>query len=171
VLFVDHPPQALPDSALAVAGRTIIIDPLANDLDPDQDPVYLDGLTSVPSLGSVVVNPDHTISYPPEPGETGWRTIVYELDDGNGGAATADITIPVLAPASVDHAAVRPPARGTRELGRLGNSAGNLTSPRRADSVERAVIARWDGFNDEGGQSCAGTNRQVSTNIATDATK
>ena len=102
-MFVDHPPQAVPDSALVVAGTTVTISPLANDFDPDEDPVYLDGLTSVPSRGSVVVNADHTISYTPDPSESGLQTIVYELDDGNGGSATADITIQVLAPASADH--------------------------------------------------------------------
>ena len=84
VMFVDHPPQAVPDSALVVAGTTVTIHPLANDLDPDQDPLYLDGLTSVPSRGSVVVHADHSLSYTPEPSDSGVQTIVYELNSHPG---------------------------------------------------------------------------------------
>ena len=86
-------PTAANDSASTPEDTPVTISPLANDTDPDGDPLTI---TSASALnGTVTVNPDGTVTYTPNPGFNGTDTITYTISDGNGGTSTATITIAV----------------------------------------------------------------------------
>lgn len=71
---------------------------LANDVQSSKGAITLVG-TSAPSLGgSLVVNPDNTVTYRPQPGKYGVETFTYTISDGHGGTATGQVTIDVVAP-------------------------------------------------------------------------
>ena len=91
---VSNPaPTAANDSASTPEDTPVTISPLANDSDPDGDPLTI---TSASALnGTVTVNPDGTVTYTPNPGYNGTDTITYTISDGNGGTSTATITVAV----------------------------------------------------------------------------
>ncbi|MDC7998777.1 Ig-like domain-containing protein, partial [Gilvibacter sediminis] len=64
---------------------------LANDYDPDGDPIVVTGNTD-PANGTVVVNPDGTYTYTPDPGYTGEDTFEYTICD-NGTPALCDTAV------------------------------------------------------------------------------
>lgn len=79
---VDDPPAANPDSASVLAGFTILIDVLANDVDPDGDVVDLIGLDTLPGLGIASIVGDR-IEYVAGPA-TGIDTFSYRVVDPSG---------------------------------------------------------------------------------------
>jgi hypothetical protein len=91
---VDHPPVAKNDSASTTRGRPVQINVLANDSDPDGDPLKVTGV-SKPPFGIVVINADNTITYTPQAGFVGTDTFTYTISDGRGGTATATVKVTV----------------------------------------------------------------------------
>jgi hypothetical protein len=89
-------PVAIDDAATAETNVEQVIDVLANDSDPDADALVIDSVES-PSVGggTVVINLDHTISYTSAPGFTGIDSFSYTASDGQGGTATATVTVDV----------------------------------------------------------------------------
>ncbi len=89
-------PSVVPDAA-TVAGPSVIVDVLANDsgglgvLDATTLTV-----TTPPSAGSTVVNPDHTITYTAS-GVFTTDGFVYRVCDLGGGCATASVTLTAAA--------------------------------------------------------------------------
>ena len=69
---------------------------LANDSDPDGDPLTIIGVTA-PASGSVVAN-GASITYTPAAGFAGTDRFTYTIDDGRGGTATANVTVTVNPP-------------------------------------------------------------------------
>ena len=67
---------------------------LANDNDPDGDPLTVTVPTQ-PTEGTVVVNPNGTLTFTPNAGVSGPVTFTYMIDDGMGGTDTATVTIDV----------------------------------------------------------------------------
>jgi large repetitive protein len=89
----NPPPVAANDTASTPEDTPVTIPVLANDRDPDGDPLTV---TSASALnGTVVVNPDGTVTYTPNPGFNGTDTITYEISDGNGGTSLATVTVSV----------------------------------------------------------------------------
>jgi large repetitive protein len=89
----NPPPTANNDSASTPEDTPVTISPLANDTDPDGDPLTI---TSAAALnGTVTINANGTVTYTPNPGYNGTDTITYEISDGNGGTSTATITVSV----------------------------------------------------------------------------
>ncbi len=86
-------PLAVDDSASTDEDVPVTISPLANDSDPDGDDLTITAADAV--NGSVVVNPDGTVTYTPNPGFNGTDTITYEISDGEGGTSIAEITVTV----------------------------------------------------------------------------
>ena len=60
--------------------------------------------------GTVVINPDGTITFTPAPNFNGPTTITYTISDGNGGTATATVNVTVNA---VNDAPVANPSNAT----------------------------------------------------------
>jgi len=87
-------PVAVPDSIATDRFVPVTIDVLANDSDPDGDPLTVTGVTR-PGRGGVQVEDDGTLSYAPRRGFTGEDSFDYTVSDGRGGTATATVTIAV----------------------------------------------------------------------------
>ncbi len=89
-------PVAVDDSATAQSDIAQVIDVLANDSDPDGDTLVIISCDSV-SLngGTVVINPDQTLSYTSASGFTGQDSFSYSISDGQGDPVTATVTVDV----------------------------------------------------------------------------
>ncbi|MHB9078473.1 MAG: FG-GAP-like repeat-containing protein [Pirellulaceae bacterium] len=101
----NAPPSAKSDSTIVVPGGTVSIAVLDNDSDLNGDPVTL--LTANAALhGSVVANPDGTVTYSAPGSYLGDDRFTYVLSDGHGGTDAGTVTVlvrehnspPVLAP-------------------------------------------------------------------------
>ena len=92
----NRPPVAADDVATAVEDRTTVIPVLANDSDPDGDNLTLDGV-GTPAQGFAAVNGNGTISYTPPAEFSGPDSFTYTVSDGNGGIATATVSVVVAA--------------------------------------------------------------------------
>jgi|GEM_PF-6949133 len=79
------------DSATAVDGQALLIDVLANDSDPDGDPLHLVAVTAA-AHGVAVIAGDR-ISYTPTPGFSGTDTFRYTASDGRGGSGSAQVSV------------------------------------------------------------------------------
>jgi VCBS repeat-containing protein len=90
-------PTAVNDSAQTPVNTPVIIAPLANDTDPDKDPISIASV-GTPAHGTVVINPDGTVKYTPTPGYTGPDSFTYVVTDNQGGTSTATVTVNVGAP-------------------------------------------------------------------------
>lgn len=92
---VQGPPVAVDDFASTLEDTAVTIDVLANDSDPNGDTLTVIS-TTVPMQGTVVINPDNTVTYTPDPtifDDT--DTFTYTIDDGHGLTATATVTVDV----------------------------------------------------------------------------
>ena len=70
-------------------------DVLENDSDPDGDTLTVTDPTVDPNKGTVVQNPDGTLTFTPAPGVTGEVTITYTVEDGQGGTGTGTWVVTV----------------------------------------------------------------------------
>lgn len=91
---VNDDPVANDDTDVTGYETPVIIDVLGNDTDVDNDTLNVLG-TPTSADGTVVVNPDGTITFTPNDGFAGDATIDYEITDGNGGTDTAVVTVTV----------------------------------------------------------------------------
>lgn len=94
VAGVNDDPIAQNDSASTQSEMPLSIPVLANDGDPDGDPIVIASVTS-PSAGSVRIE-GGTLLYVPNPGATGTDTFSYRLSDGRGGSDEATVTVGVF---------------------------------------------------------------------------
>ncbi|MGK0185766.1 MAG: putative repeat protein (TIGR03806 family) [Verrucomicrobiales bacterium] len=93
----NHPPTALADSALTGYQTEIDVDLLANDSDPDGDPLTIINLTQ-PANGIVTFLGGSAVNYSPPSGFSGDAIFTYQADDGAGGISPATVvTITVAA--------------------------------------------------------------------------
>jgi CshA-type fibril repeat protein len=90
---VGDPPVANPDTAVTDEDTAVDIPVLANDSDPDGQPLTVTGGTA--PNGTVTVNPDGTIRYLPNPDFNGTDTITYTIRDPDGNTATSTVTVTV----------------------------------------------------------------------------
>jgi hypothetical protein len=91
---VNHAPVANNDSAAAVSNTAFTVNVLANDSDPDNDPLTVTG-ASTPAHGTAVVNGDNTVTYTSATGYSGPDTFSYAISDGHGGTASATVSVTV----------------------------------------------------------------------------
>ncbi len=91
----NDPPVALDDAATTNEDTPVTIAVLGNDSDLDGNPLTVVSATA--PNGTVTINPDGTVTYTPNANFNGVDTITYTISDGNGGFATATITV-VVAP-------------------------------------------------------------------------
>ncbi|MGH9968876.1 MAG: Ig-like domain-containing protein [Pyrinomonadaceae bacterium] len=90
----NRPPDAVDDTATTCKNRPKRINVLANDRDPDGDPLTVGAVTQ-PANGSVVINSDNTVTYTPRRGFVGTDSFTYTISDGRGGSDTARVTVTV----------------------------------------------------------------------------
>lgn len=94
---VNDAPVAVDDAASTAFNTPVVINVLANDTDVDGDTLAVLG-TPTTADGTVVVNPDGTITFTPAAGFIGTAVIDYSVTDGNGGTASAQVLVAVGAP-------------------------------------------------------------------------
>ena len=99
VTHVNHPPVAVADAALTPRDRPVTIDVLANDHNPDGNPLT-PSLATPPAYGSAAVAGTRIV-YTPEAGWVGDDAFTYQVGDGAGGTATGQVTVQVLAPGAL----------------------------------------------------------------------
>jgi hypothetical protein len=97
---VDGLPTATPDAFVATAGIATPLDVLANDSDPDNDPLTITAFTqpvvNLVQLGTVSLGANgKSLSYVANPGSTGIHAFTYTISDGKGGVATANVAVTI----------------------------------------------------------------------------
>lgn len=107
VVPVDEAPRALDDFFYVFAGRPNVLVPLENDIEPDGDPLYLDGLPQAQVPAEIQLPGDGTLVYTPDALSRDLQVLTYDVDDGHGGTAEATITLQPLAPLTVRKTEVR----------------------------------------------------------------
>ena len=100
---VDGAPLAVADAAIATAGQSVGIDVLANDSDPDSDPLTITAVTQPAAnflqVGTVsIATGGKSLSYLPAVGTTGVHTFSYTVSDGRGGVATGTVSVTINTP-------------------------------------------------------------------------
>ena len=91
----NQSPSAVDDAYTVDQDTTTNLSVLANDSDPDSDPLTISSLGS-PSQSGVVTVSGSNISYTPVTGFVGLETFTYTIDDGNGNNDTAMVTMTVF---------------------------------------------------------------------------
>ncbi|MCE8018114.1 tandem-95 repeat protein [Halomonas sp. MCCC 1A17488] len=104
----NHPPVAYDDSATTSEDAAVEIAVLANDSDPNGDPLTVGSFTQ-PSNGSVTLNPDGTLLYTPTAGFVGDDVFTYRASDGELASDPATVTVTV-------EPAEPPPVTGTLQF-------------------------------------------------------
>ncbi len=92
---VNDAPVALNDLASTPEETAKVIAVLANDSDVDGDTLTVTVATVPAAQGTVVINPDKTLTLTPALNFNGAATINYSISDGNGGIAAAQVTVTV----------------------------------------------------------------------------
>ena len=91
-------PIAVDDSRQTVTGNAVIVAVLANDSDPDSDPLTIASVTQ-PAHGTAQIdNVTQRVIYTPAAGYVGADQFTYTVSDGRGGSATATVSITVNPP-------------------------------------------------------------------------
>jgi subtilisin-like proprotein convertase family protein len=111
---VNGVPVASNDTATTNRNTPVTIPVLANDTDPNGDPLTVAGLTQPASGGSVVLNANGTVTYTPPAGFTGTATFTYQASDGTSPSNTATVTVQVVAPLNTAPVAVNDSKTTTR---------------------------------------------------------
>ena len=90
----NNPPVAVDDADSTSQDTAVIVDVLANDSDPDTDPLTVDSVTQ--GTNGSVVNSGTDVTYTPNASWTGVDTFTYTATDSNGGFDTATVTVTVF---------------------------------------------------------------------------
>lgn len=96
VTVLNGDPIAADDRASTREGVPVSVDVLANDRDPDGDPIYVTGFRQGTS-GSVVEGGPGMLVYTPSAGFTGEDGFDYTVEDGRSGRASGRVTVTVEA--------------------------------------------------------------------------
>ncbi|WP_250028212.1 Ig-like domain-containing protein [Paractinoplanes maris] len=95
VVVTNGVPVAQPDSVTVPAGTAATIDVLANDRDPNNDPLTVT-IDVAPAHGTATVGANGRVTYTPAAGYLGTDSFHYTVDDGRGGTAGATVTAGVV---------------------------------------------------------------------------
>jgi len=93
---INHPPDAVDDSATTDEETQVDIPVLANDSDEDDDTLEIAAFTQA-SLGRVLPGVDGTLRYQPDSGHNGPDSFTYTIHDSRGATDSATVSITVNA--------------------------------------------------------------------------
>ena len=93
VAAINDPPEATDDFADTLQDTAVNVDVLANDLDIDGDALVIDSIAG--GLGNTTIEADNTLTFDPQAGFVGTDSLDYTIIDGNGGTATATLSIDI----------------------------------------------------------------------------
>jgi large repetitive protein len=77
----NNPPVANVDIAVTTMNTAVTVNQIANDNDPDFNPIHTTTILGTPNHGAAVLNANGTITYTPIPGFVGMDTIQYIIND------------------------------------------------------------------------------------------
>ncbi|MDQ3355662.1 MAG: Ig-like domain-containing protein, partial [Actinomycetota bacterium] len=132
-------PVARDDAAIAEksVARGVVV--LANDTDPDGDPVTITAVAN-PAHGSAAINPGtHSLRYTPDPGYRGADSFAYRISDGRGRQATATARMSVRDTVAPKVSAISPASRA-RKVPRSANAMVRFSEPMSAGTVNRTSV-------------------------------
>ena len=95
---VNDDPVAMDDVVVADEDQPLVISAaelLANDSDIDGDDLTIIAVGDAVN-GSVVLNPDGSITFTPDVDYNGPASFTYTVSDGNGGVSTATVNVDVM---------------------------------------------------------------------------
>ncbi len=93
----DQTPTANNDQATVRSGSSVVVPVLANDTDPDHDPLTITQVTT-PAHGTAHIDPSsNAVVYAPAPGFSGTDTFTYTIADPAGAEASATVTVTAVA--------------------------------------------------------------------------
>ncbi|WP_374266350.1 VCBS domain-containing protein, partial [Zoogloea sp.] len=93
VVGTNDAPTAKADTAATDEDKPVTFTVLGNDTDPDGDTLTVTSASVDPAKGTVVVNPDGTLTFTPAANVNGPVTVTYTVSDGHGGTSTATATV------------------------------------------------------------------------------
>lgn len=111
-VMVNHPPVANDDRGSTNTGMATVIDVLANDTDPDKDPLAVSGYDATSAHGGTIAPGGNSggLTYTPPPKYYGRDSFHYTVTDGRGGSATGSVVVAVNGlPDAVDDNAMTEP--------------------------------------------------------------
>ncbi|WP_374261536.1 retention module-containing protein, partial [Zoogloea sp.] len=125
---INDAPVATPDTATTDEDKPVTFNVLGNDTDVDGDTLTVTGASVDPTKGTVVVNPDGTLTFTPAANVNGPVTVTYTISDGQGGTSTTTATINI---APINTAPVATPDTATTDEDKpvTFNVLGNDTDP------------------------------------------
>ena len=91
---LPDPPVAADDYAITLEDTPTELDVLANDSDPDGNPVSIVDFTQ-PRMGVVTPSANATLRYEPAANTNGLDSFTYRITDGQGGFAQATVSVMV----------------------------------------------------------------------------
>ncbi len=101
-VVVSPPPNETPvggdDEAATPTDTPVVLNVLANDSDADDDPLTVNDIPTQPTNGDVVINPDGTVTYTPDPGFVGIDVFEYEVCDDAGACDIVTVVVEVGPP-------------------------------------------------------------------------
>jgi hypothetical protein len=95
VTVTNEPPVAVDDSATTYVNTPIVIPVLANDYDPDGDPIEITDIGPAERRGAVVDNGNGTVTYTPYRNWWGVDSFQYTIVDDCGDISTATVTVEI----------------------------------------------------------------------------
>lgn len=129
-IVLNTPPRAGADGMTTQQDHPVTLDLLANDHDPDGDPLGLLGATSA-AHGTLTFT-GGVVTYSPDPGFSGADAFTYLLTDGRGGDDTGHVQVTVVAPIVVGphpHPPHAPHVPGPVEVSPLQPTAPQAPAP------------------------------------------
>ncbi len=94
VAFANQAPVARPDTASTVADQPVTVDVLANDFDPDGDPIEVISVTQFAGApAEAVINEDGTITFTISASCSGRNYFRYTISDPFGATDTAVVSV------------------------------------------------------------------------------
>ncbi len=97
---LNQPPVANPDAATVLAGDLLRLDVLRNDTDADGDTLRILSIDAPPKKGEAAIvdtaDTSQRILYRSNANATGVDSLVYRIDDGNGGQDEAVVRITLI---------------------------------------------------------------------------
>ncbi|WP_431247225.1 Ig-like domain-containing protein [Leifsonia xyli] len=98
---VNRPPVAVDDAYGVRPGRSTVLHVLANDTDPDGDVLTVSDVSAIPAAQGrlQLVEGGRAIQFTPKEGLSGTISFRYSVDDGRGGAASAQVNATLRQPA------------------------------------------------------------------------
>ena len=162
VSAVNDAPVAQNDLASTPVNAPTTINVLANDSDVDGDALTVTSASVDPAFGTVTVNPNGTLAFNPANNVSGPVTIQYTVSDGQGGTASATVTVNIgpNTPPEGTHATVTITEDGSRsfsaaDFGFSDADAGQVFANLRIDALPGAGSLTLSGVAVVAGQVIA----------------